>query len=87
MTDSATPTPEANGEDLGDLLLDVLPPDRSTMGNLSARKALSREAGREIQKDEYERIRDRAFDLGLIVKGGGRGGSVALEEGIEGGSV
>ena len=87
MTDSATfTTPEASREDLSDLLLDVLPPDRTTLGNLSARKALSREAGREIQKDEYERIRERAFDLGLITKGGGRGGSIALEEGIEGGS-
>jgi hypothetical protein len=61
VTDSATfTTPEASDEDLGDLLLDVLPPDGSTMGNLSARDALSRAAEREIQKDEYERTRDRA---------------------------
>jgi hypothetical protein len=41
VTDSATfTTPEASDEDLGDLLLDVLPPDGSTMGNLSAREAL-----------------------------------------------
>ena len=50
MTDSATfTTPEASDEDLGDLLLDVLPPDGSTMGNLSAREALSRVAGRQIR--------------------------------------
>jgi len=43
MTDSATfTTPEAGDEDLGDLLLEVLPPDGSTIGNLSAREALSR---------------------------------------------
>ncbi len=49
MTDSATfTTPEASDEDLGDLLLDVLPPDGSTMGNLSAREALSRAAERQI---------------------------------------
>ena len=41
VTDSATfTTPEAGDEDLGDLLLEVLPPDGSTIGNLSVRKAL-----------------------------------------------
>ncbi len=41
MTDSATfTTPEASDEDLGDLLLEVLPPDGSTIGNMSAREAL-----------------------------------------------
>jgi type I restriction enzyme M protein len=78
--------PQPGEEDLGDLLLDVLPADGGTLGNLSARKALCKEAGREIEKEEYEAIRDKAFDLGLIVKGGGRGGSIALAEGIEGGS-
>ena len=47
MTDSATfTTSEAGDEDLGDLLLEVLPPDGSTIGNLSAREALSRAADR-----------------------------------------
>jgi len=45
VTDSATfTTPEADdeekGEDLGDLLLEVLPSDGSTIGNLSAREEL-----------------------------------------------
>ena len=40
VTDSATfTTPEAGDEDLGDLLLKVLPPDGSTIGNMSAREA------------------------------------------------
>lgn len=51
---------------LTDLLLEILPPDRSTLGNLSARKALSGEIGREIGKEEYEAIRDKGVDLGLI---------------------
>ena len=34
--------------ELGDLLLEVLPPDGSTLGNLSARQALSKAAEREI---------------------------------------
>ncbi|MEB3277081.1 MAG: type I restriction-modification system subunit M N-terminal domain-containing protein, partial [Cyanobacteriota bacterium] len=87
MTDSATfPTPEAGDEDLGDLLLEVLPPDRSTIGNLSAREALSRAAERQIGEDEYEAVKEKALALGLVVKGRGRGGSIALAEGIEGGS-
>jgi predicted metal-dependent hydrolase len=40
VTDSATfTTPEASDEDLGDLLLEVLPTDGSTIGNMSAREA------------------------------------------------
>jgi len=41
VTDSATfAAPEASNEDLGDLLLEVLPPDGSTIENLSARETL-----------------------------------------------
>ena len=58
MTDSATfTTPEAGDEDLGDLLLEVLPPDGSTIGNLSAREALSRAAERQISEEEYEEVK------------------------------
>ena len=71
--------------ELGDLLLEVLPPDGRTMGNTPARKALSGVAGRLISKEEYERTRDRAVSLGTVKKGRGRGGSIALAEGIEGG--
>ena len=53
MTDSATFTTqeagdEETGEDLGDLLLEVLSGDGSTIGNLSAREALSRVAVRQV---------------------------------------
>jgi hypothetical protein len=48
MTVSATfTTPEAGDENLGDLLLEVLPGDG---GNQSAREALSRAAERPIGK-------------------------------------
>ena len=87
MTDSATfTTPEADEEDLGDLLLEVLPPDGSTIGNLSAREALGRAAERQISEEEYEAVKDKALTLGLVVKGRGRGGSIALAEGVPGGS-
>ena len=61
MTDSATFTPpEASDEDLGDLLLEVLPGDGSTIGNQSAREALGRVVGRQISEEEYETVRDKA---------------------------
>jgi len=86
VTDSATfTTPEEDEEDLGDLLLEVLPPDGSTIGNLSAREALNRAAERQISEEEYESFKDQALTLGLVVKGRGRGGSNALANGIESG--
>jgi type I restriction enzyme M protein len=87
VTDSATlTTPEAGDEDLGDLLLEVLPGDGSTMGNQAAREALSRAVERQVSEEEYSAVKDRLVGLGLILKGQGRGGSVRLAEGIEGGS-
>ena len=83
MTHSA---PTLTATELGDLLLEVLPPDGRTMGNIPAREALSRAADRTISEGEYQRIRDRALVLGTVRKGRGRGGSIALAAGIEGGS-
>jgi hypothetical protein len=72
---------EADEEDLGDLPLEVLPGDGSTIGNLSAREALSRVAERQISEEEYATVKDRLVGLGLILKGQGRGGSVRLADG------
>lgn len=48
VTDSATfTTPQADDEELGDLLLEVRPGEGSTIGNLSAREVLSRAAERD----------------------------------------
>jgi hypothetical protein len=59
VTDSATFTiPEAGEEELGDLLLEMLPPDGSTIGNLSAREVLGRAAERQISEEEYEAVKD-----------------------------
>jgi len=55
VPDSETlPTLQSDDEDLGDLLLEVLPGDGSTIGNQSAREALSRAAERQISEDEDE---------------------------------
>lgn len=78
--------PTLDDTELGDLLLEVLPPDGRSMGNIPAREALSRAAERPISETEYQRIRHRALLLGTVRKGRGRGGSIALAEGIEGGS-
>ncbi len=87
VTVSATlPTPDTEDEDLGDLLLEVLPGDGTTIGNLSAREALSRAAERQISEDDYEEVKERLVALGLVRKGRGRGGAIGLAEGIEGGS-
>ncbi len=60
MTDSATfTTPEASDEDLGDLLLEVLPGDGSTIGNMPAREALGRAVGRQISEEEYKSVKDK----------------------------
>ncbi|KKZ15302.1 MAG: hypothetical protein TH68_01070, partial [Candidatus Synechococcus spongiarum 142] len=75
-----------NANELGDLLLEVLPPDGSTMGNRPARAALGKAAGREITPEEYNQVRDRGLAIGTIKKGRGRGGAIALADGIEGGS-
>ena len=56
------------------------------MGNRWAREALSRAAERQISEAEYEYIRDMVLRHGTVKKGRGRGGSIALAEGIEGGS-
>jgi hypothetical protein len=56
-TDSATiPILQSDDEDLGDLLLEVLPGDGTTIGNLSAREALSKAAERQISEEDYEEV-------------------------------
>ena len=80
LMDAQAEPPE---EDMGDLLLEVLPGDGSTLGNQAAREALSKAVGREISDEAYEEVRERLVGLGLIRKGQGRGGSVRLAECIE----
>lgn len=75
VTNSApTTASEAAGEEeLADLLLEVLPGDGSSLGNLSAREALSRVAERPISEEAYEEVKERLLAMGLIRKGRGRG--------------
>lgn len=63
MTDSATYSTTHSEGDMEDTLLEVLPPDGSMTGNLSAREALSRAAERQISEEEYEVISEKALAL------------------------
>jgi hypothetical protein len=64
VTDSATfATLEASDEDLGDLLLEVLPGDGRTMGNLSAREALSQPGNPQLSSIAYLYPRRRSISL------------------------
>ena len=75
-----------DANELGDLLLEVLPPEGAAMGSRPAREALGKAAGREITAVEYAQVRDRGLAIGTLKKGRGRGGAIALADGIEGGS-
>ncbi len=76
---AATNPPEDEGdEDLGHWLLEVLPGDGSSLGNLSAREALGQAAGAEVSEEAYEEVKERLLAMGLIRKGRGRGGAIAL---------
>ena len=70
-------TPD-DDEGLADLLLDSPLPSGTAMLKLTARCALRRVAELPISKEENEALRDRAFNLVLIRKGRGRGGSIGL---------
>ena len=76
MTDSAAtiPPPEAAGEeDLGDLLLEVLPCDGGSLGNLSPREALAKAAGVKVSEAAYGAVKEHLLAMGLIRKRRGRG--------------
>ena len=82
------PPPQAAGEeDLGDLLLEVLPGAGGSLGNVSAREALAKAAGVEVSEEAYEAVKESLLAMGLIRKGRGRGGTIALAMGMEGASA
>jgi adenine-specific DNA-methyltransferase len=64
-------------EDLADRLLALLPTDGSSIGNGALRQALSAALGRPVDEAEYLAAQRALVDAGRLVKGRGRGGSVA----------
>lgn len=70
-----------DGDDLDNTLLELLPPDGSTLGNQAALEALKQATGRIVSQQEYDGAKERLAGIGLIRKGRGRGGTIALAEG------
>lgn len=62
---------------LTDTLYALVPADGTTIGNGSLRKALSDHLGREVSEAEYFEAQQALVEAGRLVKGKGRGGSVA----------
>jgi len=62
---------------LRELILTLVPDDGNTIGNARLLKQLSEEAG-EVDKLDYEQVRDGLIEEGVLGKGRGRGGSVYL---------
>jgi len=60
---------------LRELILALVPDDGSTIGNARLLKRLGEEAG-EVDKLDYEQVRDGLIEEGVLGKGRGRGGSV-----------
>lgn len=60
------------------VLLKLVPPDGTTIGNGRLRDAIGEKLGREIDEDAYEAARDALVEEGVLLKGQGRGGAVRL---------
>lgn len=60
---------------LRELILTLVPDDGNTIGNARLLKQLSEEAA-EVEKSDYERVRDGLIEEGVLGKGRGRSGSV-----------
>jgi hypothetical protein len=70
-----------DGYDLGNTLLELLSPDGGTMSNQAALEALNQATGRQISQQDDDGSKERLAGIGLIHKGCGRGGTIALAEG------
>ena len=70
-----------DGYDLGNTLLELLSPDGGTMGNQAALEALNQATDRNISQQDDDGSKERLAGIGLIHKGRGRGGTIALAEG------
>ena len=73
-----------NNTDLQKQILDILPEEGSAMGNKAMLEALEA-SGMVVDEDQYQAARESLLAQGVIVKGRGRGGSIArvLADGAE----
>ncbi|MGY0619875.1 site-specific DNA-methyltransferase [Lysobacter sp. A378] len=59
-------------------ILNLLPKDGTAVGNMSMRGQVTDKLGAKVSEEDYAEARDALVDAGKLVKGRGRGGSVAL---------
>jgi len=59
-------------------LINLLQNNGGRLGNLSARRLLSQQAGREVSVEEYEQLKEQLLSGGLIRRTTGRGGAIEL---------
>jgi adenine-specific DNA-methyltransferase len=60
------------------VILKLLPADHSTVGNQALLQRIRETGALDASDDEFQAAREALFEQGLIVKGKGRGGSIAL---------
>lgn len=67
---------KAAAADTRNALLELLPEDGTSLGNLNLRTQIAAMLGAEVPEDDYFAARDALVAEGLLAKGPGRGGSV-----------
>ncbi|WP_295915247.1 site-specific DNA-methyltransferase [uncultured Xanthomonas sp.] len=67
---------KAAAADIRNALLELLPEDGTSQGNLKLRTQIAAMLGAEVPEDHYSAARDALVADGLLAKGQGRGGSV-----------
>ena len=65
-------------QDLKTIIMENVPSDGSAIGNIKLRNTIEKENHTSFEKTDFERIRDQLIEEGILVSGGGRGGSVKL---------
>nr|WP_237613922.1 hypothetical protein [Pseudomonas syringae] len=65
---------------LHDLILQLLPKDGSSIGNIKLQQQLTEAAAFSFSEKDYWRVRDALIADGVLGKGQGRGGSVFLAQ-------
>ena len=61
-------------------LLALLQDNGGKLGNINARRLLSKQLGDEVSLDEYEQLKEQLLSEGLIRRAPGRGGAIELIE-------
>lgn len=66
--------------DLKDLILQLIPKDGTSIGNIKLQQQLTEVAAFSFSEEDYWRVRDALIADGVLGKGQGRGGSVFLAQ-------